>query len=273
MGKRWASSLFQLQKQRRKRQHMTYLFGFHILLYIHKALQETEGFWSMAIQRYHKNGYTLSKHQRKGPTRRRRFVKPPPQSVSLDSFSSANLFSLTGVANKDFMRIYQATYEAIENRGHKHSLSPKKSRTVLTTPTRLAAVFYYLKHYPSRDVLSQSFKVHWKTLWLDRKHILPILGSFLFSNSTIGWSSNPKPVFEWKKAGGSIDCSSHFRNRIHPGHSFYYRGDKHNTFMSVQLVVDLAGSKILSYHIVRGHNNDQGFFLKKKFIPSESFIY
>jgi hypothetical protein len=262
--KKWMTELCRLQSRNRHHSKVLYCLGFHVLSFIHKALEESTTFWSMAIQLYHKNGYSLSSRRRKGRPRKI-FRKPPPQSISLDTFNTANLFSLTGVDNTDFRRIYGGISSDIENRGPKRK--SKKSFTVLTTPARLAAVFYYLKHYPSRNDMSRIFRVHWKTLWLDRKHILPILGSYLFSHSKVGWPLDPDPVFKWKENCGAIDCSSSNRNRVHPGHSFFYRGDKHTTFLSVQLVVDLSGAKILHYSIVRGHNNDQGlnFFF--------SFIY
>lgn len=34
---------------------------------------------------------------------------------------------------------------------------------------------------------------------------------------------------------GAIDCTSHYRQRVHPGQSFFYRGDKRAHFITAQV--------------------------------------
>ena len=106
--------------------------------------------------------------------------------------------------------------------------------------------------------MEEHFGVSYKMLALDRHHILPHLVFYLQSQQIVRWPTSTS--FTWNGAVGAIDCTSHPRCRPHPGHSFYYRGDKKMCFLSVQLVVDLAGSSVFSYDILRGHNNDQGCF-------------
>jgi len=59
--------------------------------------------------------------------------------------------------------------------------------------------------------------------------------------------------------GGSIDCSSHPRARVHPGEDSFYRTDKRMHFLSSQVVCNPTG-QIMRLTIARGHNNDQGLF-------------
>ena len=242
-----------LHRQRQKRiQFLNHVYLWYQKI-IQKELKKTLKFSSIVLQRYLRNGYGVPRRRKKGLKRRSPTIQKPG-SISLDSFKKSSLFSLTGIDNDDFEEIFTAI-EPMMNRGK----GILKSRSILTNPTRLVAVFYYLRHAPSRKSLSLTFHVHWKTLWADRKFLLPLIWKYLRSTSRIGWVSSPeKTSFTWNQACAAIDCTSHFRDRVHPGHSFYYRGDKGGTFLTVQLVIDLAGSKIFGFDILRGHNNDQG---------------
>jgi hypothetical protein len=57
----------------------------------------------------------------------------------------------------------------------------------------------------------------------------------------------------------NMDCTSHFRNRVHPGQHLYYRGDKHAHFLTAQVTVSLSGT-LYDVRIALGHNNDKGVF-------------
>mmetsp|Transcript_29636 Transcript_29636/g.40928 ORF Transcript_29636/g.40928 Transcript_29636/m.40928 type:complete len:259 (+) Transcript_29636:447-1223(+) len=132
----------------------------------------------------------------------------------------------------------------------------------MTTPVRLLAQFNFLRYHTSRANAGGLFQANQKTIQNDRKHVIPILATFAMKNSSISWEPRldyPETVC-WRNANLVIDCSAHNRRRIHPGHAWWYRGDKHCCFMQSQMVVDLAGSRIASVGFVRGHNNDQGTF-------------
>ena len=133
----------------------------------------------------------------------------------------------------------------------------------MTTPVRLLAQFNFLRYHTSRANAGGLFQANQKTIQNDRKHVIPILATFAMKNSSISWEPRldyPETVC-WRNANLVIDCSAHNRRRIHPGHAWWYRGDKHCCFMQSQMVVDLAGSRIASVGFVRGHNNDQGLSL------------
>jgi hypothetical protein len=56
---------------------------------------------------------------------------------------------------------------------------------------------------------------------------------------------------------GSIDCSTHPRDRVHPGEDQYYRSDKGIHFLTSQAVIDHLGY-YFRMTVASGHNNDQG---------------
>ena len=52
-----------------------------------------------------------------------------------------------------------------------------------------------------------------------------------------------------------VDCTSHFRERIHPGSTLFYRGDKHAHFLNALVVCGLNGH-IYYVSIGFGRNSD-----------------
>lgn len=56
---------------------------------------------------------------------------------------------------------------------------------------------------------------------------------------------------------GAIDCSSHFRCRVHPRQADWYRYDKAGFFITAQIICDIFG-RLVSVCLGMGHNNDQG---------------
>ena len=216
--------------------------------------------------------------QQRNPRRR-----GPRVQVTLNSFHTS-IYSLAGVGKEYFLYLLAGTHKAIRApRRRKVKKPSKKSRgkyskstTILSTGVRLLAVLNFLKHHTKRANLEKLFGVDQKTLYHDRRHILPILCCFLRRNTRIKWTPQDETLPSWLGATGVIDCKSHFRNRVHPGHSWWYRGDKHATFVSCQMVCSLDGRRILSVDFVRGHVNDQGLwgmFLFSFFLFLYSFFF
>jgi len=58
---------------------------------------------------------------------------------------------------------------------------------------------------------------------------------------------------------GSIDCTTHRRDRVHPGEDTFYRPDKAFHFLSSQIVVDHFGF-ILRISVAKGRSNDSAIF-------------
>ena len=57
-----------------------------------------------------------------------------------------------------------------------------------------------------------------------------------------------------------VDCTSHIRNRVHPGQAFYYRCDKHSHFITVQVVYS-ENEHLYQVKLAFGHNNDSGMLI------------
>ncbi|PRP84941.1 hypothetical protein PROFUN_07595, partial [Planoprotostelium fungivorum] len=91
----------------------------------------------------------------------------------------------------------------------------------------------------------------------DVHHLLPILYCKL---QHIRW---PAIESDWVRASdfentvAAIDCSTHYRNRVHPRQADYYRFDKKGFSITAQLICGLDG-KIWRVDFGNGHNNDSG---------------
>lgn len=112
----------------------------------------------------------------------------------------------------------------------------------------------WLRNYTSIFDLSLIFNVSASTIRNIINQVLPILYKYIPSTK---WPTSFE--FGFNGTVGAIDCTSHFRNRIHPGQALLYRGDKHAHFITAQVVCSLEGN-IWSVHLCYGHNNDKGVF-------------
>eukprot|EP01117_Protostelium_nocturnum_P000314 TRINITY_DN1037_c0_g1_i3.p1 TRINITY_DN1037_c0_g1~~TRINITY_DN1037_c0_g1_i3.p1 ORF type:complete len:242 (-),score=4.79 TRINITY_DN1037_c0_g1_i3:11-736(-) len=130
----------------------------------------------------------------------------------------------------------------------------------LTARSRLALVLEFLRRHPPQSLLAQRYGISQSTVSRELHHSIPIL--YIYCRF-INWPE--RPITEsWCNAIGAIDCTSHFRCRVHPGQALYYRGDKHGHFITAQVICSLRG-EIWSICLGLGHNNDQGFLkLSKK---------
>jgi hypothetical protein len=242
---------------RRKRFHFLFLLLIQLLhLLVHNCLERTNRNFLLILQRLERNGYGANRVKVGRPHSYRR-----RGAISLSTFRDS-IFEMTGLSEKEFLFIFEGTaFQISAPRFSFSSRATRKCATVLTSSIRLLASLTFLRHHPSRNILQRIFQVHWKTLWEDRKHVLPIVANFLLQQSAIRWISDSEHFPSWNQAKMVLDATAHFRNRVHPGHAHYYRGDKHNTFVLGQITCDFAGSRLFSLDLLRGHNNDQGFSL------------
>ena len=67
------------------------------------------------------------------------------------------------------------------------------------------------------------------------------------------------PCCSFERISAAIDCTPHYRQRVHPRQGDYYRGDKHGHFLNAQVVCALSGP-FYNIQLLLGHNNDQGSF-------------
>jgi len=171
-----------------------------------------------------------------------------------DLFTPRQLYpGLVGVDREMFDEIYERTYPIIMR-----VRTQRLCAGDLTWRCRLALVLNFLRHAPSFSMLAATWKTSEGTAHRAVTEILPCLCEALQSEieQPDDWNKIP---YGFGGAQFIIDCTSHFRNRVHPRQHLYYRGDKHAHFLTAQVVVSLRG---LIYFVVfaYGHNNDQGVF-------------
>ena len=100
--------------------------------------------------------------------------------------------------------------------------------------TRLLLVLHWLKAYPSYRQLANAFGGHASTVLREIWDLLPKLCEVLYD--LIEW-----PPADGESDFGAIDCTAHYRNRVHPFSSEFYRGDHHRHFLTAQVVCSLHG--------------------------------
>jgi hypothetical protein len=125
----------------------------------------------------------------------------------------------------------------------------------MTIPSMVYLCLYWLKEYPSYSTIGKIFRISKPTASRIIHNLLPLLAS---KASDIIWPNSPN-IHSFEGVSGAIDCTSHFRNRIHPGSTLLYRSDKRGHFLTCQAVCSLSG-EIWRVDISFGHNNDQGVF-------------
>jgi len=129
---------------------------------------------------------------------------------------------------------------------------------VLDVRSCLILVLYWLRLYPTLSEMELLFNVSKATVLREIRYFLPRLFEALQDEITlpVDWSQ-VEPGFGGAQA--ILDCTSHFRHRVHPGQALFYRGDKHAHFLNAFVLTSLCG-KLLNVCIGLGHNNDQGMF-------------
>jgi len=129
-----------------------------------------------------------------------------------------------------------------------------QTNTMLEPRTRLLMVLHWLRHYPRYNILQDYYQVSKSYITRDITHIIPILYSKLHLITL------PDPQ-QWPAIGrfhthAAVDGTAHYRWRVHPGQSYYYRGDKHAHMLAAQITVTRLPRKLVHVAIGLGHNND-----------------
>ena len=189
-----------------------------------------------------------------------------PRNLTLDHF---DIYDETGIFVADFKEIFlalpQDTFDCaitsifgVERR--------KKNTTFLKPTIQLLMVLAWLRRYPYFAQLARVFFVSKTTTWRIVTFLLPRVLLALQSDKEkrIQFPTKFKH-YKFENVVGAIDCSSHFRDRVHPYQGDYYRSDKHGHFLTSQVICDLDGSRIFSVHLGLGHNNDRGMW-KRSFM-------
>lgn len=87
---------------------------------------------------------------------------------------------------------------------------------------------------PKLRVIADYYGVNKSLVSRELHHILPKLYCHLAQKKLITWPDHPAAGFA--NSNGIVDCTSHFRRRVHPRSGDWYRGDKHRYFISAEVV-------------------------------------
>jgi hypothetical protein len=117
----------------------------------------------------------------------------------------------------------------------------------------------FLHHSSNTAVVSMLFDVSEATVRRIVGTTIPLLYNVLREAKLIEYPDWSTIVPGFAGSLFNIDCTSHFRRRVHPGQHLYYRGDKHAHFLTAQVMVSLTGV-LYDVQIALGHNNDKGVF-------------
>lgn len=130
---------------------------------------------------------------------------------------------------------------------------------------RLILILVWLRIGSSIKKFSRQVGINCTFIFREILHILPILCEHIDIIHLFSWEF--MELFPFKLGDdsrfcivhGAVDCTTHRRDRVHPGQWFYYRGDKHYHFIASQVVTSLAGF-FCSIYTGFAHNNDQGIY-------------
>lgn len=137
------------------------------------------------------------------------------------------------------------------------SKTKQERKNSLVVEGRVALVLsVFRRGQQSSDAICTDYGVSPAYLSREFKHTVPIFASnCTFISSTLEWPRE----HPFERVVGAIDCTSHYRVRVHPHQIDFYRGDKKGFFLSAQLLVDLKG-KILDVSLFPGRVVDQTAF-------------
>lgn len=164
---------------------------------------------------------------------------------------------LTGLSATLFEQIYNLMLpQLMEPRATHEGAKVRYIRRTWTPMTRLLMVLTFIRHNSTVRTLANQFggspssisREIWDTI---PKLYVTLLDVIKFPEEP------PEPIFG--DANAAIDCTSHYRHRVHPWSCEYYRGDKHDDFITAQLVCGLDG-KMMDVQLGLGHNNDKGMY-------------
>jgi hypothetical protein len=202
----------------------------------------------------------IRKWRQKLKERRRRIYRAaramPIPRHSLEVFQRGkDIYEATGLFLEEFLEIFN---------GIRASLMISRARTANYVPTalhpmaRLVLVLDFLRHGGKYRRLAEKFHISTGTVSRELRFLIPKVYVYLHEHMPIEWPRKwVRHAFE--NISAAVDCTAHFRHRVHPGQALYYRGDKHAHFLNAIVVVSLQG-EFYYVEFVPGHNNDQGTF-------------
>lgn len=171
----------------------------------------------------------LSKLKKRTPRRylpRHRRHQPPRQQGDI---LSVDIRAKTGLDPDEFESLFEQLRFQISSPRRVSSLNrPSPALVRRETPTslsprfRLLLVLEWLREYSHYKVLSETYGISVAQVSREISHILPKL--YTNTPHTISWPPvwRPYQCLGSFQITGAIDCTCHFRNRVHPYQSDWY---------------------------------------------------
>lgn len=163
-----------------------------------------------------------------------------------------NIYERTGLFEDQFEQLFESlrVQMLFQPKTTSHNRR-RRCRSILSLRSRLLLVLHWLRDYHKLRTLRDFYGVSISTISREISYLVP---KIYCSLNHISW-----PTTVPDELVGIIDCTSHFRYRVHPRQADYYRADKHGFFITAQVVINLSG-QLLNVHLGLGHNNDRGMF-------------
>jgi hypothetical protein len=179
--------------------------------------------------------------------------KPQAQRGSLTLFDNPEINYLLdfGVTKAEFNEIYNRMMPMLVR--PRRGTARIEAKRILHPKAELALCLNYLREGGRYRRLVKLFRVDKSIISRTLRSTLPKLLVVLRGN--ISFPKELPPSVNGVQ--GAIDCTAHFRRRVHPGQALFYRADKRGHFWYAQVVVGLQG-EVWDVKLVAGHNNDQG---------------
>lgn len=157
----------------------------------------------------------------------------------------------TGLSESQFEEVCELVEKSLSKLPlAKQSLRPR----ILTLRSSVALVCVFLRSGLNYSQLANLYQLPHSTVarivWWTVPHLRASLDMINFDMAF------PGGYFAVKRVVGSIDCTSHPRDRVHPGQDTYYRGDKMMHFVTSQIICDHLGY-IMRFTVAKGHNSDR----------------
>ncbi len=183
---------------------------------------------------------------------RKQLVKTPQIPRGVNHLQNKKLikqlFDRTGLFPDHLSRIVRRI-ESNTNRAF-------QKKSIYDIDMRVTITLHFLRQHTHYSELASTYAISKATISRIRTTLPQI---YACNNEQIRFPPSFSPIVELKNAVGAIDCTPHFRERVHPGSLLYYRGDYKDYFLSCQLVVGFDG-QLWDVFIGLGQNNDMGIY-------------
>lgn len=158
------------------------------------------------------------------------YCKQPPRKRC--EVISSEIFNRTGIFEDTFIEYVDLIKPLVElPRGSSGPVPGRRGvplATSLDTMSRVLLVLQYLREHPPYKALAREFSISVPQVSREIHHLLPIIYTTLNEIPTM----IPEDLIPHPFEGviGAIDCTPHYRWRVHPRQVDWYRGDKHAFF-------------------------------------------